>query len=49
MRIVTPEQLSQGIRVKGVDPATVRVDFRVIRRLPDGNYVVVEPRTTGQA
>ncbi len=44
-RVVTPKQLEEGwieFRRDGV-PNTIHHDFVVIRKLPDGNYVVREP------
>jgi hypothetical protein len=43
VRIVTPEQLAAGCRLLGASGGIWRYEFRVIRELPDGNYLVHEP------
>lgn len=47
-RIVTPEQLAQGYTTCGnllADPAgsIIHHNYREVRKLPDGNFVVEEP------
>ncbi len=42
-RIVTPEQLAEGYCLF-VEGAIVRLSYVVVRRLPNGNYVVREPK-----
>lgn len=42
MRVVTPEQYRQGYLEKIGDQVIDR-DFTLIRKLPDGNYLVHEP------
>jgi hypothetical protein len=47
-RIVTPEQFRDGYKIyhKGQVPNVTSHPFISIRKLPNGNYVVEEPKTT---
>ncbi|MFA6958557.1 MAG: hypothetical protein WC538_22030 [Thermoanaerobaculia bacterium] len=43
-RIVTPDQLASGYRILGAGGGIWRGEYEVVRRLADGNYLVLEPR-----
>ena len=48
-RIVTPEQLAEGFWVRYARGREENYDFVVVRKLPDGNFEVKEPKLVGDS
>jgi hypothetical protein len=48
LRVVTPLQYQEGyFELKGM--IAFQQDYQLVRRLPDGNYLVVDPTQPGES